>query len=360
MKLSDFDYDLPKNLIATKACKKRDHSRLLVLGKDGKIQDKKFYNILDFLRAGDCLVLNNSKVIPARLFAKKESGGKVEVLLHQKEYVCPNKNDNFLNFWNVVLGGRKLKVGQILHFDNNLQAKIIKNNQDKTWLIAFNQDENTFAKTINSIGQIPLPPYILKQRKEQKTFQDDYFDYQTVYADDKKSASVAAPTAGLHFTKDLLKKIEKKGVKIFYVSLHIGLGTFAPVKTENIKDHKMHKEFVEVDKETLNAIFQAKKSGKNIIAVGTTSLRSLEAIASRFGLNHFFEKDFADYVDIFIYPGYKFKVVNKLITNFHLPQSTLLMLVSALVGKKNIDKAYQYAIKNNYRFYSYGDAMFLE
>jgi len=351
-KLSDFDFNLPDKLIATHPAEPRDHSRLLVLDKiTGKIEHTHFYDIIDYLQAGDILVLNNSKVIPARLWAKKEkTGGKVEVLLHKKLGA---------DVWQCLLGGR---VGENLNLEigQELKAKILKNNHDGTWDLQFNKSGAALMKTVEKIGEMPLPPYIENQRKinaEDKIIKEDKIDYQTVFADAKKAGSVAAPTAGLHFTPELLRKIKNKGVKILEITLYVGLGTFAPVKTENILEHKMHAEWVEVNKLTINNLQLTKKRKGRVIAVGTTSTRSLEACWQNLPAAG---KDFKAWVDIFIYPGYEFKIVDALITNFHLPKSTLLMLVSALAGKKNIDKAYREAIKKKYRFYSYGDAMFIK
>ncbi|MDD5071125.1 MAG: tRNA preQ1(34) S-adenosylmethionine ribosyltransferase-isomerase QueA [Patescibacteria group bacterium] len=365
MKLKDFDYLLPKNLIAQKPVKPRDRSRLLLLSKKtGEIKHDHFYNIVDCFRPGDVLVLNNSKVMPARLFGrKKDTGGKIEVFLLKK---------NSSAIWQCLIGGRGARVGLEIEFKKKMEAKIIKNNQNGTWELKFNKNKKEFVKIVNKIGLMPLPPYI-KRDKKQKS---DDMNYQTVYASEKKTGSVAAPTAGFHFTPALLKKLEKKGVHIEYVTLHVGLGTFAPVKVNNIKKHKMHAEWAEVDKKTIARIFLAKSEGRRVIAVGTTSARALETIFSHIASrkSHIANKlqtsnslcdmryairDYSGWTDIFIYPGYKFKIVDGLITNFHLPKSTLLMLVCALAGKKNIDKAYSEAIKRKYRFYSYGDAMFI-
>jgi len=342
--VSDFDYHLPSLLIAQKPAKPRDKSRLLLLNKKtGEIEHHIFSQIIDYLQKGDLLILNNSKVFPARLIGhKKDSGGEVEVFLHQKKEK---------NFWQCLLRG-KMRVGLVIKFPEKLEATVLKNNNDGTWLVAFNLKGNKFWQAINKFGQIPLPPYI----KRIKQLQTDKKNYQTVFADSHKVGSVAAPTAGLHFTKTLLKKIKEKGVIISYVTLHVGLGTFSPVKVDKIKEHKMHSEFAEIKKETIQKILDAKKVGHRIIAVGTTSCRTLESINFS-NLNA--DKDYAFSTDIFIYPGFKFKNVDALITNFHLPKSTLLMLVSALAGKKRIDKAYRAAVEEEYRFFSYGDAMYI-
>ncbi|MFH0840522.1 MAG: tRNA preQ1(34) S-adenosylmethionine ribosyltransferase-isomerase QueA [bacterium] len=343
MKVSDFDYNLPAELIAQVPMKPRDHSRLLILDKNtGEIAHQKFYNIINYLNEGDVLVLNNSKVIPARLIGQKETGGEIEIFLVKKQ------SNPDVEIWECLVRG-KVRPGMIIDFENDLMAEILSS-KDQTWLVRFNKSGADFMKAIQEVGQVPLPPYIKKELTD-----DDKQDYQTVYADDNQPGSVAAPTAGFHFTNELLEQIKNKGVKIEYLTLHVGLGTFLPVKTEKIKDHHMHAEWVEVKKETIQTIEKAKRNQNKIIAVGTTSCRSLEAVWQ----NNNLENDFADWVDIFIYPGYDFKIVDSLITNFHLPKSTLLMLVSALAKKENIDKAYQEAIQKKYRFYSYGDAMLI-
>lgn len=348
-KLSDFDYSLPDELIATHPSSPRDSSRLLVLDRrTGKVKHRHFSDIVDFLHEGDILVLNDSKVIPARLMAKKEgTGGKVEVLLHKK--VSPNE-------WECLLGGR-VHVGLKLVMGKEFSAEVLGDNADGTWLLKFNLSGAKLLKAVERMGQMPLPPYIVAQIKDKKEKRRDKSSYQTVFADDKKVGSVAAPTAGLHFTPRLLSKLKKKGVKILKITLYVGMGTFAPVKTEDISKHKMHAEWVEVGKSAIGNLQLAIREKRRVIAVGTTSCRSLEACFSNLPPQG---KDFKAWVDIFITPGYKFKVVDALITNFHQPKSTLMMLVSALAGKKNIDLAYAEAIKERYRFYSYGDAMFIE
>ncbi len=356
-KLKDFDYNLPDKLIATHPAKPRDHSRLLVLDKkSGEIEHKKFFEIIDYLKPGDVLIMNNSKVIPARLFANKVgTGGKVEVLLHKKLNT---------NTWQCLLGGR-VKEDLNLEFGKGLLAQIKNNNENGTWDLKFNKKSDSLMEAIVKLGEMPLPPYIenkRKQQKEKRVKADDKKNYQTIYANDKKFGSVAAPTAGLHFTPRVLKKIKEKEVKIEFITLYVGMGTFAPVKTEDISKHKMHAEWVEIDRKTINSIsnlkFKISKQKKGrIIAVGTTSARALEACFSDPPKKG---KAFKGWVDIFITPGYKFKAVDALITNFHLPKSTLLMMVSALAGKKNIDKAYKEAVFQKYRFYSYGDAMFIK
>lgn len=342
MKLSDFDYNLPTILIAQSQIKPRDHSRLLVLNrKNGDAIHKHFYNILDYLNSGDLLILNNSKVFPARLFGKKEeTGGKIEILLHREIQD---------GVWEAV--GKNLKTGAKILFDNSkLKAKVLRRNYEEADL-KFNLSGGDFFREIEKIGITPLPPYIKRKQKEI----NDEKNYQTVYA--KNRGSVAAPTAGLHFTKDLLKKASVKGVKIGELTLHVGLGTFTPVKTENILDHKMHNEYYSVEKKLIDQIIATRKSGGRIIAVGTTTSRVLEHLSSTtYPLT---SNNYSGSTDIFIYPGYKFKCVDGLITNFHLPKSTLLMLISAFSGRENIMKAYEDAIKKKYRFFSYGDAMLI-
>ncbi len=293
------------------------------------------------MEKGDVLVVNDSKVFPARLFGhKKNTGGTVEVFLHKKI------NDNL---WECLLGGR-VSVGLVIELAPKFEAIVKTNNQDGTWRVEFNKTGTDFFSAVARIGHLPLPPYI-KRQKDQK---EDKRNYQTVYAADDKVGSVAAPTAGLHFTPRLLKKIKDKGIKIERVTLHVGLGTFSTVKTENILEHKMHSEFVQIDSATIKRLKKAKTDHKRIVAVGTTSARTLES----WGQAKFPDK-YSTWTDIFIYPGYKFTVVDALITNFHLPKSTLLMLVSALAGKNLIKEAYLAAVVNKYRFFSYGDAMFI-
>ncbi len=345
--VKDFDYNLPLELIAQAPAKPRDHSRLLLLNKkNGELKHCHFYDIVDFLNPGDLLVLNNSKVFPARLIGqKKDTGGKIEVFLHRKIN---------LNTWECLLRGR-LKENLIIIFHHKLIARVIKNNNDGTWQVKFNLSGDKFWQVINKIGEIPLPPYI----KRNKQIYSDKNNYQTVFAAASKVGSVAAPTAGLHFTTSLLKKIRAKGVKIVCVTLHVGLGTFAPVKTGNILDHKMHSEFAEVSAATIKAILDTKKTGRRVIPVGTTSCRTLESIVWDKLKKEKTKRALNFWTDIFIYPSYKFKVTDALITNFHLPKSTLLMLISALAGEKNVKSAYKEAIIEKYRFFSYGDSMFI-
>ena len=340
MKVSEFNYDLPEELIAQVPIEKRDESRLMVLDrKNQTIEHRKFKDIIDYLNPGDCLVRNNTKVIPARIYGKKETGANVEFLL---------LNNIEGDIWEtIVRPGNKLHVGTKVIFGNGiLEAEIIDTLPGGTRKVLFKYD-GIFNEILDKIGLMPLPPYIHEELKEKDR-------YQTVYA--KYEGSAAAPTAGLHFTPELLKKIEEKGIKIANVTLHVGIGTFRPVKEEKVEDHDMHSEHFYIKKEDVDKINETKKEGKRVIAVGTTSCRVLETIADENGIVKETEGD----TKIFIYPGYKFKCLDGLITNFHLPQSTLLMLVSALAGKEYILKAYNEAVKEKYRFFSFGDAMFIQ
>lgn len=341
MKVSDFNFELPKELIAQHPIEKRDESRLMVLNKD-KIEHRVFKDIIEYLNPGDCLVLNNTKVIPARLYGNKitngENGAAAEVLLLKQ------LEDDI---WEVLVRpGRKLQIGTEISFkDNLLKGTIIESLKDGKRKIKF-EYKGIFNEILDKIGTMPLPPYIKEELKEKDR-------YQTIYA--KYEGSSAAPTAGLHFTEELLKSIKDKGIEIANVTLHVGLGTFRPVQVENIEEHHMHTEHFYIKQEDAEKINNAKKSSKRIIAVGTTSCRVLESIADSNGLVKAQEGD----TGIFIYPGYKFKCIDNLITNFHLPESTLVMLVSALAGKENIMKAYKEAIKEKYRFFSFGDSMYI-
>lgn len=342
MKLSQFDYNLPENLIAQKPASPRDSSKLLVYNKkSNQIIHDKYLNLDKYLTPNDVLVLNDSKVFPARIIGRKESGGRAELLLLEQ------KKDNE---WEVIIGCKRPKIGLKLLFKQGLEAEVIKSLEEKTWLVQFNFTDTKFFAILDKIGQIPLPPYIESKVKSGK-LKDQY---QTVYA--KETGSAAAPTAGLHFTNRLIKKIKSKGVQMEFITLHVGLGTFNPVNTENIEDYKIHKEWVTVSKKTLNNLQKAKVAGKRIISVGTTSTRTLEAIFSK---KDKWQSDFSDYVDIYIYPGYNFKFIDAMITNFHLPKSSLIMLVSALIGRKKTIDLYKLAIKLKYRFFSFGDGMFL-
>jgi len=340
MDVKDFYYDLPEELIAQVPISKRDESRLLVLDRENKtIEHKIFKDILDYLKPGDCLVRNNTKVLPARIYGKKETGANVEFLL---------LNNIEGDIWeSIVRPGNKLHVGtKVIFGDGLLIAEILEVMEGGTRKVKFTYN-GIFNEILDQIGLMPLPPYIHEELKEKDR-------YQTVYA--KHQGSAAAPTAGLHFTDELLEKIKEKGVEIANVTLHVGIGTFRPVKVEKIEDHHMQKEHYYIKQEDVEKINRAKQNGGRIISVGTTSCRVLESVANEQGLVREVEGD----TSIFIYPGYKFKCVDALITNFHLPESTLLMLVSALAGKEYIMKAYEEAVKEKYRFFSFGDAMFIQ
>ena len=339
MKLSEFDYNLPEELIAQTPIKKRDESRLMVLNrKDQTIEHKRFKDIIDYLEPGDCLVRNNTKVIPARLYGKKSTGAKVEFLLL-------NRIEG--DIWEcIVRPGHKLKPGTEVEFgDGILKGIVLDVMEGGTRKVEFKYS-GIFNEILDKIGLMPLPPYIHESLKDNDR-------YQTVYA--KYEGSAAAPTAGLHFTPELFEKIKEKGIDVANVTLHVGIGTFRPVKEENVEEHHMHSEHFYIKQEDVDKINRAKKNGKRVIAVGTTSCRVLETISDDNGLVKPTEGD----TQIFIYPGYKFKCLDGLITNFHLPESTLIMLVSALAGKDYIMKAYNEAVKERYRFFSFGDAMFI-
>ena len=340
MNKTDFYFDLPERLIAQTPLEKRDTSRLLHLDKaTGEIEHRHFYDIKQYLRKGDCLVLNDSRVLPARLIGARPTGGSVElVLLKDLGNGC----------WECLSRpGRKTKPGQEIIFGNGeLTATVQSVTEGGNRIVKFHF-EGVFLEVLERLGKMPLPPYIKEELKDSER-------YQTVYS--KELGSAAAPTAGLHFTKELLREIEEMGVKICFVTLHVGLGTFRPVKAENIEDHEMHSEFCMVPAETAKTINETKRSGGRVIAVGTTSCRTLESFAKEDGTI----EETAAWTNIFIYPGYKFKCVDALITNFHLPESTLIMLVSALAGKESILHAYNVAVKEEYRFFSFGDAMFIE
>lgn len=340
MKVSEFNYDLPEELIAQVPIKNRDESKLMVLNrKKQTIEHKIFKNIIDYLNPGDCLVRNNTKVIPARLYGKKETGANVEFVL---------LNNIEKDIWEtIVRPGNKLHVGTKVIFGNGkLIAKILETMPGGTRKVEF-EYSGIFNEILDEIGLMPLPPYIHEELREKDR-------YQTVYA--KYEGSAAAPTAGLHFTQELIEEIQRKGIEIANVTLHVGIGTFRPVKEDTVEKHEMHSEHFYIKQEDVDKINFAKQKGKRVIAVGTTSCRVLETIADEKGYVKAQEGD----TQIFIYPGYKFKILDGLITNFHLPQSTLLMLVSALAGKDYIMKAYNEAVKQKYRFFSFGDAMFIE
>ena len=341
MKVSDFYFELPEELIAQYPLEKRDSSRLMVLDKKtGEIEHRKFHDILEYLNEGDTLVLNNTRVLPARLIGEKEeTGGKIEFLLLKRiegdKWECLAKP------------GRKAKVGTVFTFgEGKLKAIVREIGEEGNRIIEFKYD-GIFEQVLDELGQMPLPPYIHEKLEDKER-------YQTVYSKEKGSA--AAPTAGLHFTEDLLKEIKDKGVNIAYLTLHVGLGTFRPVKVDDVNEHVMHSEFYHLEEEDAKIINETKKRGNKIISVGTTSTRTLETIGDENG----FVKAQSGWTNIFIYPGYKFKVVDKLITNFHLPESTLIMLVSALAGKEKVMNAYNEAVKERYRFFSFGDSMIIK
>lgn len=337
MTTEDFDYELPEELIAQEPLKCRSDSRLLVL-RDGEIEHKTFKDIKSYLKKGDCLVLNDTRVMPARLYGvKEETGAAIEFLLLRRID---------LNTWEVILKpGKRAKKGAKFVFGDILHAEILEVLEDGNRIVRFTY-EGVFEEILDKLGEVPLPPYITKKL-------DDKERYQTVYS--KEPGSAAAPTAGLHFTRELLDEIRKMGVNIAYVTLHVGLGTFRPVKVSDVTKHVMHSEYYSVPKETADIVNKTKKEGGRVIAVGTTSVRTLESAADE---NGYLPSNSGD-TSIFIYPPYKFKVVDCLLTNFHLPKSTLIMLVSALAGKDNIMKAYKEAVKERYRFFSFGDAMFI-
>lgn len=340
MKVADFNYDLPEELIAQVPIKNRDESRLMILDKNkNTIEDKVFKDIIDYLQPGDCLVRNNTKVIPARLYGIKEATGtNVEILLLKRIEQ---------DIWETMVHpGRRLKPGTKVIFGGGLlEAEILEILEGGNRKVQFKY-KGIFNEILDQIGLMPLPPYIHETLEEKNR-------YQTVYA--KYEGSAAAPTAGLHFTEELLEKIKQKGIEVANVTLHVGIGTFRPVKVENIEEHNMHSEHFYIKKEDAEKINKAKQNGKRVIAVGTTSCRVLETIANEKGLVEEKEAD----TNIFIYPGYKFKCIDSLITNFHLPESTLIMLVSALAGKEYVMRAYKHAVEEKYRFFSFGDAMFI-
>ena len=340
MKTSDFYYDLPEELIAQTPLEQRDTSRLMTLERDtGKIEHHHFYDLLDYLKEGDCLILNNSRVLPARLLGQRlPGGGACEVLLlidrGDKTWEC------------LVRPGRKMRTGAKLSFGNGtLTAEIVGELEDGNRLVRFDY-EGIFLEVLEQLGKMPLPPYIKAELQDRER-------YQTVYS--KVVGSAAAPTAGLHFTPELLDKIAEKGVGIGYVTLHVGLGTFRPVKEDEITDHEMHSEYCVIPQETADLINRTKANGGRVICVGTTSCRTLESWANEDGTM----EAKAGWTKIYIYPGYKFKVMDGLVTNFHLPESTLIMLVSAFAGRENVLEAYREAVRERYRFFSFGDAMFL-
>lgn len=340
MKTSDFDYYLPEELIAQTPLKERDHSKLLVLDKKtGDISHERFDNIINYLNNGDVLVINNSKVIPARLIGiKEETNATIEILMLK---------DLGDDTWQCLCKpARRVKVGTIINFENILKAKCVSEGEDGIRNFKFIYD-GIFLEILDKLGEMPLPPYIHEKLNDKSR-------YQTVYA--KINGSAAAPTAGFHFTEELLTKIKEKGIIITEVTLHVGLGTFRPVSEDDITNHKMHSEYYQMSEETANILNLAKKENRRIISVGTTTTRTLETIMNLYGKF----KECSGWTDIFIYPGYKFKAIDSLITNFHLPKSTLVMLVCAFAGKDNIMNAYKKAVDNKYRFFSFGDSMFIK
>ena len=340
MDVKDFDYDLPEELIAQDPLLDRSSSRLLVLDKEsGEIKHQVFREIVDYLMPGDCLVLNNTRVLPARLFGHREGHeGKIEILLLKRR-------EN--NVWEtLVKPGKKVRPGvEIIFGDGRLKGKVLDIIEEGNRLIQF-QYEGIFEEVLDELGQMPLPPYITHHLEDKER-------YQTVYA--KHNGSAAAPTAGLHMTPDLLEAIRAKGVRVAEITLHVGLGTFRPVKVDQVKDHHMHSEFYMIDEQAAELINQAKREHKRVICVGTTSCRTLESAAQKDGT----VRATSGFTDIFIYPGYQFKILDGLITNFHLPESTLIMLVSALAGREHVMHAYKTAVDERYRFFSFGDAMYI-
>ena len=347
MNISEFDYVLPENLIAQMPADKRQNSKMLVLDKQNKtIEHRHFFDIVDYIDPNSILVLNNTKVLPARLYGTKDTGAKIEFfLLESKE----NKN------WSCLIKpSKRVKPDTIITISDELKVRPIKRLEDDgEWLVELIYDGDLFD-ILHKVGNIPLPPYIERKLKTEEIKQFDMERYQTVYAKDE--GSVAAPTAGLHFTEEILQKLKDKAVEIAYVTLNVGLGTFRPVKCDNVLDHKMHSETYEITKEAAEQINRAKANGKKLVAVGTTTVRTLETAFQKLGCI----APCNDHSELFIYPPYEFKVVDELITNFHLPKSTLLMLVSALAGKEFIFKAYNEAIQNEYRFFSYGECMLIK
>ena len=347
MLLSEFDYELPEELIAQIPADKRENSKMMVLNRNNKtVEHKHFYDIADLIDENSLVVLNNTKVMPARLFGvKEETGAKIEIFLL--------KEVNGKNWETLIKPSKRVKENTVIKISNELSAKILqKTEEDGGWIVELIYSGN-ILDVLHRNGNIPLPPYIERKLKNDEITKLDFERYQTVYAKDE--GSVAAPTAGLHFTEEILQKLKNKGVEITYITLNVGLGTFRPVKCENILEHKMHAEKFCVSKQSADMINNARKSGRKVIAVGTTTVRTLETVYQKYGKI----MPGNDKSELFIYPPYEFKVIDRLITNFHLPKSTLLMLVSAFAGKDFVFKAYQDAISNKYRFYSYGDCMYI-
>lgn len=352
MLISEYDYNLPEELIAQMPADKRDNSRMMVLNrKDRTISHKHFYDIVDLIEPNTLLVMNNTKVLPARLIGHKDTGAKIEVFLLKQNSKMQDEHEN----WEVLIKpSKRVKPDTLIKISDELSVRAIKRLEENgEWLVELIFNGNNVLDVLHRNGNIPLPPYIERKIPNEDLKKLDFERYQTVYAKDE--GSVAAPTAGLHFTKEILKKLENKGVELAYVTLNVGLGTFRPVQCENVENHKMHSETFEISEKAAEQINRAKAEGKKIVAVGTTTVRTLETAYKKFGCI----KACHDHSELFIYPPYEFKVIDNLITNFHLPKSTLLMLVSALAGKDFIFEAYKEAIENKYRFFSYGDCMYI-
>ena len=351
MLLSEYDYDLPEELIAQMPADKRENSKMMVLNrKDRTISHEHFYDIVDLIEPNTLLVMNNTKVLPARLIGHKDTGAKIEVFLLKSV-----ENSENGCFWDVLIKpSKRVKPDTVIKISDELSVKALKRLEENgEWLVELIYEGENVLDVLHRNGQIPLPPYIERKIPNEDLKKLDFERYQTVYAKDE--GSVAAPTAGLHFTKEILEKLQDKGVELAYVTLNVGLGTFRPVQCENVLEHKMHSETFEISEKASEQINRAKREGRKIVAVGTTTVRTLETAYQKFGCI----KPCHDHSELFIYPPFEFKVIDNLITNFHLPKSTLLMLVSALAGKDFIFEAYKEAIENNYRFFSYGDCMYI-
>ena len=352
MLLSEYDYELPEKLIAQMPADKRENSKMMVLSrKDKTISHKHFYDIVDLIDENSLLVMNNTKVLPARLIGQKDTGAKIEVFLLKQA----KEENNNQHLWDVLIKpSKRVKPDTIIKISDELSVKAIERLEENgEWLVELLFEGNNVLDILHRNGQIPLPPYIERKIPNEDLKKLDFERYQTVYAKDE--GSVAAPTAGLHFTQEILNRLQEKGVELAYVTLNVGLGTFRPVQCENILEHKMHSETFEISQKAAEQINDAKQTGRKIIAVGTTTVRTLETAYQKYGCI----KPCHDHSELFIYPPYDFKVIDNLITNFHLPKSTLLMLVSALAGKDFIFDAYKEAVENNYRFFSYGDCMYI-
>lgn len=353
MLISEYDYNLPEELIAQMPADKRENSRMMVLNrKDRTISHKHFYDIVDLIEPNTLLVMNNTKVLPARLIGHKDTGAKIEVFLLKQNHETHDNGEK----WEVLIKpSKRVKPDTIIKISDELSVRAIKRLEENgEWLVELIYKGDNVLDILHKNGNIPLPPYIERKIPNEDLKKLDFERYQTVYAKDE--GSVAAPTAGLHFTKEILKKLEEKGVELAYVTLNVGLGTFRPVQCENVENHKMHSETFEISEKAAEQINKAKADGKKIVAVGTTTVRTLETAYQKYGCI----KACHDHSELFIYPPYEFKVIDNLITNFHLPKSTLLMLVSALAGKDFIFDAYKEAIENKYRFFSYGDCMYIK